>query len=331
LAPVGVKSLSLIAFGILIILGAAGSTYELIATYSFRRHGAHGELVTVRGYRQYIDCRGTGSPTIVFDGGLGDASDVWRDLHAQAAQISKACIFDRLGNGWSDDGPKPRSSEQMAGELHALLSASGQTAPYVLVAHSMAGYNARLFVSHHPQEVSGVLLLDVSHPDQNRRESRDANADRTAFIKKQAWWARLAPIGVTRLLGHCEWSPQDCRRSYRTTLDEFGPFNDLSPAEVRAAGTMGSVPLVVVAHDPEVAMQDDPGDAGRMDATVDLQMQRELSMLSANSCMIIARRSRHYIQDSRPDIVLKSLELLVQTATLKGLTDFKSRCEAIAG
>jgi len=132
LAPVGVKSLSLIAFGILIILGAAGSTYELIATYSFRRHGAHGQLVTVRGYRQYIDCRGTGSPTIVFDGGLGDASDVWRDLHAQAAQISKACIFDRLGNGWSDDGPKPRSSEQMTGELHALLSASGQTAPYVL-------------------------------------------------------------------------------------------------------------------------------------------------------------------------------------------------------
>jgi len=78
-------------------------------------------------------------------------------------------------------------------------------------------------------------------------------------------------------------------------------------------------------------MQDDPGDAGRMDATVDLQMQRELSMLSANSCMIIARRSRHYIQDSRPDIVLKSLELLVQTTTLKSLTDFKSRCEAIAG
>src|SRR4051812_45900328 len=100
---------------------AVGIIFEAESTYSYRKHQPPGHMVEVAGYRQYIYCQGKGSPEIIFDGGLGDASDVWRDVHGKAAAISRACVFDRLGLGWSDVGPAPRSSTQMSKELRALL------------------------------------------------------------------------------------------------------------------------------------------------------------------------------------------------------------------
>jgi hypothetical protein len=58
-----------------------------------------------------------------------------------------------------------------------------------------------------------------------------------------------------------------------------------------------------------------------------VQMQRELSELSTRGCLLIAVGSRHYIQDSRPDLVLKSLERLVQSSGSK--IAINSLCDGI--
>lgn len=185
----------------------AGVAFEALATYHYRSRGVPGKLVDVGGYRIHIYCEGTGSPTAVFDGGLGDPSDAYRDLRPKVA-ITRTCVFDRPGLGWSDDGPLPRSSGQIAKELHEALTKSGEKPPYILVGHSMSGYDVRIFAHEHPEEVAGMLLLDVSHPDQNQRDSEFARHDRDEFMKRQVWWVRLAPFGITRLLGHCDWRPQ---------------------------------------------------------------------------------------------------------------------------
>ena len=215
---------------------------------------------------------------------------------------------------WDSGGVMTHSSRAMRRKWPANCAcfwhAAGEKAPFLLVAHSMAGYNARLFVSQNPKDVTGVLLLDVAHPDQNQRESQASNDDRHDFIRRQVWWARLAPFGITRIMGHCKWSPQDCARSYRTTVDEFGPFNDISPEQVRRAGNLGNIPLVVIAHDPELQIRDDPGAVTRRDAAAELEMQKELGQLSSRSCFLIAKGSRHYVQDDRPDLVVGSLKML---------------------
>lgn len=176
----------------------------------------------------------------------------------------------------------------------------------------MAGYDARIFAKDYAKDVSGLLLLDVAHPDQNQRESESANKDRDDFMIKQAWWARLSPFGVTRLLGHCEFSPQDCGRSYQTTLDEYDAFNKISPAQVRATGSLGNLPIIVISHDPQAEIALDPSETTRRDEAVDLQMQKELSELSSRGCLLIAVGSRHYVQDTRPELVLESVERLIQ-------------------
>jgi hypothetical protein len=50
----------------------------------------------------------------------------------------------------------------MAEETRALLVAAGVESPYVLVGHSYGGMLVRLFAAAHPEEVSGVVLIDAS-------------------------------------------------------------------------------------------------------------------------------------------------------------------------
>jgi pimeloyl-ACP methyl ester carboxylesterase len=307
------RRIFLILLATLTAMALSGIVFETIATFRARHRPAHGKLIDVGGYRLYLDCRGQGSPLTVFDSGLGDSSDVWRDLQPSVIAITRTCVYDRAGLGRSDNGPLPRSSAEIAKELHTLLINAGEYGPLILVAHSMAGYDARIFAHDYRMEVAGLLLLDVSHPDQNTRESAAASKDRDNFMARQAWYGRLATFGITRLLGHCEFHPQDCGRSFDSTLQEYDAFTNLSPAQVRATGGLDHLPLIVIAHDPAAEIALDSSEQARRDEAVDLQLQKELSQLSSRGCIIIATGSRHYIQDARPDLVLKSIDRLVQT------------------
>jgi pimeloyl-ACP methyl ester carboxylesterase len=55
---------------------------------------------------------------------------------------------------------QPTTAQQGVADLHALLSAAGESRPYVLVGHSWGGLIARLFASTYPDEVAGLVLVD---------------------------------------------------------------------------------------------------------------------------------------------------------------------------
>lgn len=61
----------------------------------------------------------------------------------------------------------------MAGELDALLAAKGIESPYVLVAHSFGGMVARAFTIAHPDEVTGMVLVDALWEGPGRSEGDD--------------------------------------------------------------------------------------------------------------------------------------------------------------
>ncbi len=73
----------------------------------------------------------------------------------------KACWYDRAGLGWSDPGPGPRSSDAVARDLHQLLQRAGVAPPYVLVGHSMGGFNVRVYQKFYPADVAGLVLVDA--------------------------------------------------------------------------------------------------------------------------------------------------------------------------
>lgn len=116
------------------------------------------------------------SPTVVFQSGLGDGMLVWASVVRQLTPSVSTFVYNRPGYGDSNSKPGRRDPCTVAQELHALLHTTGRRPPYVLVGHSLGGLYQYAFAKLYPEEVSGVLLIDATHPDhwatiQQRAES----------------------------------------------------------------------------------------------------------------------------------------------------------------
>ena len=125
-----------------------------------------GRLVDLGGHRLHVDCRGSGTPTVVVENGLGDYSFDWALVRPRVQSLTRMCTYDRGGYAWSDPGPTPRTFAQLNLELSDALKALGEKPPYVLVGHSFGGPLARSFAAAYPEEVAGMVLVDSVFEDQ---------------------------------------------------------------------------------------------------------------------------------------------------------------------
>ena len=98
-------------------------------------------LVDVGGGRQmYMECSGTGSPTVVLESGLRGAADVWSmsgagegapTVFPEVAKFTRVCAYDRPGTVVGGESPsrseavsQPITARDAVADLHALLSAA---------------------------------------------------------------------------------------------------------------------------------------------------------------------------------------------------------------
>jgi pimeloyl-ACP methyl ester carboxylesterase len=121
------------------------------------------------GRRMNLYCRGSGSPTVVFDSGMGDSTISWAMVQPALSKRTRTCSYDRAGLGFSDAATRPGTVRNMAEDLHALLQAAHIEPPYVLVGHSAAGMTVRVFADRYRDEVVGMVVVEGSHEDQSTR------------------------------------------------------------------------------------------------------------------------------------------------------------------
>jgi pimeloyl-ACP methyl ester carboxylesterase len=94
------------------------------------------QLVTIESNRRLnVYCTGAGSPTVIFDSGLGDGTRTWGLIQPAIAEHTRACSYDRAGLGFSDSPTRPGTSTNAVDDLHRLLHAAHVAPPYVLVGH----------------------------------------------------------------------------------------------------------------------------------------------------------------------------------------------------
>ena len=266
----------------------------------------------------HIDCTGQGSPTVILDSGLGDSYLTWRKVQPQIAQFTRICSYDRAGMGYSDSSRKLRTSREIAEELHALLHNAGVSPPYILVGHSMGGYDVRLYASLYGGDVTGMVLVDSSHPDQQKRLPPAINDLDAGWLREAEFLEFTTPFGLPRLLGFCSHDDEvraaDCNfHSARENVAELRAFPE-SAAQAAATGSLGNLPLAVLSHDPDKPQPDLPEDLVKPFHDAWAQMQEELAQLSTRSTHVIAKNGGHYIQLDRPDVVIEAVRNVVEQA-----------------
>jgi pimeloyl-ACP methyl ester carboxylesterase len=303
-------------FALIAVLALAGASYEAIAAAGdARRYPAPGQLVDVGGYRLHIQCVGTGSPTVVLDAGLSGSSLDWSLVQPSLGRSTRVCAYDRAGMGWSDPGPQPRTPRQIADELHTLLTKAGIPGPYVLVGHSLAGKNVRLFALTHPDQVAGMVLVDA------RSEYVDANTS-PAEVQTFQWESAVQAIlyrvarsvGLVRLIGASFWGGEAMPREMRTegmllttsrraveAQTAEGLERAADDALLQAAPSLGERPLVVLAS--EQNMTGTPYWA---------EGQRRQAALSTNGRLIVPAGSVHYIHWEQPALVIDAVRQVIE-------------------
>jgi pimeloyl-ACP methyl ester carboxylesterase len=244
----------------------------------------------------YMICLGTGSPTVILDAGYGGTSGAWTKVHLEAMKITRVCAYDRANLGSSDKAPVPRTIQDWTNDLDSLLKASGIPGPYILVGHSFAGHNVRLYTAQHPQQVAGVILVESSHPDQTDRMLAALPAPSAADSKDLVQLRRDLDTSVDPMT-----IPQD-------------PEKVLYPAsmeQVRTAGTFGDIPLIVISRAQTEIMTDSKAINDTL-AQVWSEMQKDFLALSTRSTQIIAEHSGHMVPEQEPEVVVNAIEQMVQ-------------------
>lgn len=312
------RNIALLLVGMLVLLMIAGASYQAIAARAdARRFPEPGRLIDVGGYGLKLNCTGAGSPTVVLESGLGDVSIEWQPVQSSVAKFTRVCSYDRAGYGGSDPGPAPRTSQQIAGELHALLKNAGEKPPFILVGHSFGGYTVRVFNGRFPAEVTGMVLVDSVQEDQYKLLPpvwNQVGAALRGHFRSQARWAPLLiDFGIARLMLRARGQDKDSylilqAKYLKARCDELDHIQT-SAEQARAAGSLGDKPLIVL-----TAGRKPPPSALLSEAEVnDYQrvwaddLQVRLARLSSRGTREVVQESGHDIPSERPEAIVNAV------------------------
>jgi len=249
----------------------------LVALAAVAPSAAASRRVDIGGYRLNLRCAGAGSPVVILEAGAGDTLETWDWVFPDVRKLTRVCAYDRAGLGRSDASPVPRTSEGIVEELQALLSRARVNGPYVLVGHSFGGLNIRLYAARHPDDVSGLVLVDATPED---------------FPGQDA--ALMSPSEAEKLRTARGLAP----RAFLAELDGMTE----SAAAVRVAKPTAA---------PVIVLSSGLSDGGPTMRALWTNLQRRMASSFPNGRQVIVDDSGHYIQFDRPDLVVDAIREVV--------------------
>ena len=261
-------------------------------------------LVDIGGRKLQLAVRGTGTPTIVIEAGMGEPpidSGSWTKVVDELSKSNRVVLYNRAGLGQSDPATKlPRSSFDVALDLNALLTKAAIPGPYLLVGHSYGGLHIRMFASQYPAKVAGMVLVDASHPDQDQR-----------------WLASFGPPSPI------EPEPVKQARQFLTSrISSAANPESIDPrmtsSQIKGARGLGDKPLVILTHSAGFKMDPSlPDDTLRRIETVWTEIQNEYKRLSTRSTLLQSKHGGHNLPGEDPNLVLAGIRTALKQVNEK--------------
>ena len=273
-------------------------------------------LQEVDGRKLFLECQGSGSPTVILQSGFGNAGDIWSvtDTSAPAvfpalAESNRVCVYDRPGSmitttdasgtialadsplpGRSDQVAMPRDPAEVVTELHDLLAAADVPGPFVLVGHSLGGALNVLYARTYPEQVSGLVVIDSPLPP-----NRDPLSPQV--------WESIRVMGLD----------QSLVPGYQLESYDLGTLFD----EIDAAGALQDMPVVVLRRGSAMAGAELPDGSpisqAELEAIGAAQWNGQAAWAAGvpGAEVITVPDTTHYIQNQRPDAVVEAIRQVI--------------------
>lgn len=160
-----------------VMLGAAAAAVfgasALLHQRALKREAASlrpsGRMVTVNGHRMHVAAEGKRDSglTLVFLSGSGTGAPAYdfAPLYRLLSGEYRVAVPERAGYGYSEIAEVPRGISLVLEETREALRKAGERPPYVLFPHSMSGLEAIYWAQRYPEEVAGIIGLDMALPE----------------------------------------------------------------------------------------------------------------------------------------------------------------------
>lgn len=239
--------------------------------------------VNIGGLSLYVDIQGSSKrdkkePAVVFESGYGDDHTVWSFIQLQIAKETLTVSYDRVGLGQSDNftGNKEKDAKTHAEQLHKLLKKANIAPPYVIVAHSLGGINARVFAEKFGKDLAGIVFVDSSHELQEEQI--------------------IIPY-LPEELHDLYFGQFTSEGNYETVL------KSLKQAEKsRKKDALRRIPIYVLTATEHGIPEGEP---------IWLRLQVDIASLSRNSTHQIVQGG-HYIHTEQPQVVINAINKLIK-------------------
>lgn len=288
------------------------------------------QLVDVGGGRRInLYCRGTGSPAIIFDSGLGDSTVAWALVQPTISKNNATCSYDRAGMGFSEAETRPSTASNDVDDIHRALQVAGVRPPYILVGHSAGGLAVRVFADRYRDEVVGMVLVDPSHEDQasryaalrateGRAASQNNKIDRTCLNAIKGGEIPTDSPLYTQCVG--EPDPRfsqaingailgyQAKLKYQAAVaSEMQNFAGASADQTRATRrNFGDMPIIVLsAPFPRWKFTHEQMDKRNV---IKDQLHKELAAMSSHGINEFITGTSHLISYDRPEIVIEAIQ-----------------------
>lgn len=125
-----------------------------------------GNSVDVNGHSINVYTEGTGGTTLVFMSGGGTSSPIYdfKSLYEELSDIFTIVVIEKAGYGFSEVSDIPRDIDAVLEDTRTALEVSNIHGPFILVPHSMSGIEALYWGQKYPNEVAGIVGLDMAVP-----------------------------------------------------------------------------------------------------------------------------------------------------------------------
>lgn len=280
---------------------------------------------------------GNGRNVLVIETGIGGSIYDWYSIAHEVKEDFTIVLYHRAGYGKSKESNAPRTTRNIASELHNLSERIGIKDKLILMGHSFGGLCVQQYAKMYPNKLNGIILIDstsfnfkrlymlnnpvmnslisiskmIEHNFNSSKKSKDE-------LKKQnerviSTYRNTIPENEMADVEDFFTNPA----LYKTMAEEFNNWENDSK-DIKSIPCFPDIPLTVIARDNKVAENywikyDIPESEAILYEAEWRNLQIELSRLSAKGELIIAENSDHEVYLDKPEIIVQCLKTLQLT------------------